>query len=355
MGEPKQLLRVRGKTLVRTAAEAAVGSGAKTVVVVTGASQHAVEQELRGLPVRLVHNPDYLDGMSTSLRTGLRALRPETDACIVMLADQPFLGPAVLDALIATYRASGRSIVQASYRGKPGNPVLWDRMFFNELGRQVGDQGGRSILRERADQVAYCEIPDPMANVDVDTPDAYADVLRLAGEAAQAPDPLAPRFCARCGGALESRQVDGKARPACRVCGQISWLDPKLAAAVVLPMGDRIVLGKRAIDPGKGLWSFPSGYVDRGEVVEDAACREVREELGVDVRLVGLVGVYSAHRRPVVLVVYAGEIVSGEPRACSEVTEVSTFLPGELPPMAFQFDDVIVRDWLKLRGSTGSL
>ena len=145
-------------------------------------------------------------------------------------------------------------------------------------------------------------------------------------------------------------------RPACPACDLVVWSDPKVAVAVVIPWEGGILLGKRAIDPGRGRWSFPSGYVDRGEVLEEAARREVREEIGADVRLDGLVGAYSAAGNPVVLLVYAGEIVAGVPAAGPEVEELRAFPPDALPDMAFAHDDRIVRDWLAVqarRAGTG--
>jgi len=103
MGQPKQLLTYEGKSLVRRAAEAAVASRARQVLVVTGAASQRVDAELAGLAVMLVHNDDYAEGMSTSLRAGLKAVRPEVDAVVVMLADQPFVDTSVIDSLIDLY------------------------------------------------------------------------------------------------------------------------------------------------------------------------------------------------------------------------------------------------------------
>jgi 8-oxo-dGTP diphosphatase len=113
-------------------------------------------------------------------------------------------------------------------------------------------------------------------------------------------------------------------------------------------LGDEhgVLLGRRLIDPGRGRWSFPAGYVNRGEVLEEAAAREVAEELHVGVRISGLVGVYSARDDPVVLVVYAGEIVEGEPRADGrEVGEVRRFRLDALPEPAFAHDRRVLADW----------
>ena len=97
-------------------------------------------------------------------------------------------------------------------------------------------------------------------------------------------------FCQRCGHGLVVEPVHGQPRPRCSTCGFIVFLEPKLAAVVLVSMEDKLVLVRRANEPALGEWSFPSGYVDRGEAVEDAAVREVREETGLQVELNRLLG-----------------------------------------------------------------
>ena len=106
----------------------------------------------------------------------------------------------------------------------------------------------------------------------------------------------------------------GALRPACPACDFVLYLDPKVVVAVAVGHAGRVLLGRRAINPGRGLWSFPGGYVDRGEAVEDAALRETREETGLAVRLTGLLGVYSAVGRPHVVLAYAATAI-GDPAA----------------------------------------
>jgi 8-oxo-dGTP diphosphatase len=154
-----------------------------------------------------------------------------------------------------------------------------------------------------------------------------------------------PSFCPSCGGALRARDVEGKPRPVCERCGSVFYLDPKVAVAVIVPWGAGIILGRRAIDPGRGAWSFPSGYVDRGEVVEEAAVREVEEEIGLRVAIDGLVGVYSSAGEPVVLVVYAARAAGGELAPGPEMSELAVFPPDGLPRMAFSHDRRIIADW----------
>jgi ADP-ribose pyrophosphatase YjhB (NUDIX family) len=157
------------------------------------------------------------------------------------------------------------------------------------------------------------------------------------------------KFCPMCGTPLATRFLHGHDRPACPACGFIHYAGPKVAVGVVIAHEGRLLLNRRAIDPGKGRWSFPSGYVDLGETTTSAAVREVKEETGYEVRLDGLVGVYSAPTRPVVFVVYGGEIVGGEPEPCDEVEEVGLFDLRNLPVLAFEHDDDIVRDWQQWR------
>ncbi len=113
-------------------------------------------------------------------------------------------------------------------------------------------------------------------------------------------DPAAYRFCPSCGGPLERRLVKtgDPERPVCAACGHVVYLDPKVAVGTIIrAANDQLVLVRRAIEPGYGLWVFPGGYVDQGEEITAAAIREAREESGLDVRIDGLLNVYS-YRRP---------------------------------------------------------
>jgi 8-oxo-dGTP diphosphatase len=162
-------------------------------------------------------------------------------------------------------------------------------------------------------------------------------------------------YCLQCGTALVARFQEDRERPTCPACGYIFYLDPKVAVAVVLGDDAGVLLGKRKIDPASGRWSFPAGYVNRGEVLEEAAVREVHEELGITVELTGLVGVYSTRGDPVVLVVYGGRIVQGEPRPDEhEVSEVRRFPLDGLPELAFSHDRQVLADWKRV-AKAGSL
>lgn len=152
-------------------------------------------------------------------------------------------------------------------------------------------------------------------------------------------------FCQNCGAPTAEREVDGRARPVCVACGAVTFLDPKLAAAVVVERGGRVLLGRRG--PGaraSGRWSFPAGFVERGEPVEAAAVREAQEETGLLVALGPLLGLYSAPGETVVLAVYVATAV-GEPVAGDDLDEVGWFAPESLPELAFPHDRRILADW----------
>jgi ADP-ribose pyrophosphatase YjhB (NUDIX family) len=326
--------------------------------------------------------------MSTSLKAGLRAVRPEVDAVIVLLADQPFITAEIIDGLIDLHEQSEARIVRPRYGGQPGNPVLWDQSLFGELMEQTGDQGGRALLQKYRDGIVWLELPDERLQTDVDTPEAYASLTgdlppapvttpseSTAGPASvDSPGPVqadAPtedghkagghphiggfKFCPRCATPLEIQPVSydgGREHQVCPNCSFVVWNDPKVAALTLIPWEGGLLLGLRRENPGSGRWSFPSGFVDRGEVVEAAAKRETREETGLDVELTGLVGVYSAPGNPVIVIAFAAEVRGGTIQADDDLVELRAFDPDNLPDMAFAHDTQIVRDWQAFQART---
>ena len=158
-----------------------------------------------------------------------------------------------------------------------------------------------------------------------------------------------PRFCQHCGGGLETEQVEGRPRPRCSDCGVTVFEDPKLAAVTLVARDGKLALVRRGVEPHIGRWSFPSGFVDRGERVEDAAVRETLEETGLHVRLTGLVGLYSDTGQPVALAVYAAEVVCGELAAGHDAQGVAFFEIEDMPPLPFPHDYRILEDWKAFR------
>jgi 8-oxo-dGTP diphosphatase len=149
--------------------------------------------------------------------------------------------------------------------------------------------------------------------------------------------------CQTCGSVTEERTVDGRLRPVCVACGSVTYLDPKLAVAIVVERDGKVLLGKRGEHTrAAGKWSFPAGFVERGEVVEEAAMREVREETGFEIELGSLVGLISSTGETVVLAVYTGSIVGGAEHAGDDLTELGWFSPDALPELAFPHDSEIL-------------
>ena len=160
------------------------------------------------------------------------------------------------------------------------------------------------------------------------------------------------RFCPVCGGSLESRLLKegDPARLVCVACGYVFYLDPKLAVGTVIQDEQgRIALVRRAIEPGYGKWVFPGGYVDRGEEVQRAAVREAREETGLEVRLDGLINVYSYTGRTPVIVVYAATMIGGCLGCDDEGLEAKFFDPASIPwdDLAFRSTREALREYLR--------
>jgi molybdenum cofactor cytidylyltransferase len=178
MGGPNKLLEeINGKALVRHVAEHVLASRAKPVIVVTGHQKDRVERALAGLPVTFVHNPDFADGLSTSLKTGIAAVPAEADGAIVCLGDMPQVSAKLIDRLIMAFDPErGALVVIPTIEGKRGNPVLWSRRFFPDLAAVEGDVGARHLIGGYAEAVAEVPLDDAGVLTDVDTPEALIAV-----------------------------------------------------------------------------------------------------------------------------------------------------------------------------------
>ena len=149
------------------------------------------------------------------------------------------------------------------------------------------------------------------------------------------------RFCARCGGAMEARLLKATEpeRLVCTSCGFVHYIDPKVAVGTIISDNDgRIVLVRRAIEPGYGKWVFPGGFIDRGETVEAAALREAREECGLHIRLDRLLNIYSYPGNAVIIIAFAATMIGGCLGCDDEGLEAQMFEPHRIP-----WDDLAFR------------
>jgi molybdenum cofactor cytidylyltransferase len=172
--EPKLLAKVGGKALVRHAAEAAVHSTAGPVIVVTGHRAEAVQAELKGLAIQVVHNPLFADGLSTSLKAGFSVLPPEARAAIVLLGDMPFVRPELIDALVASWHDMGEpTALVPVLNGQRGNPVVLSRALQATIAELSGDIGAGAVLRGRSDVLEW-PTEDSAIIQDIDTREEFA-------------------------------------------------------------------------------------------------------------------------------------------------------------------------------------
>ena len=177
MGVNKMLAEIDGRAMVTRTAQRLLSSHARPIVAVLGNEADAVDAALGKLPIERVRNPNYADGLSTSLKCGLSALPADVDGVIVCLGDMPLIAGRDLDRLIAAFNPlEGRAAVVPTRRGQRGNPVLWSRQFFAEMMALSGDQGARRLIEEHADLVAEVEMESDGVLTDIDTPEALAQL-----------------------------------------------------------------------------------------------------------------------------------------------------------------------------------
>jgi molybdenum cofactor cytidylyltransferase len=194
LGTPKQLLHYEGQTLLRRAAETALATACGPVVVVLGAHAQPLVLELQGLPVRIVKNPDWEQGMRSSIRPGMEALLGADEEAlagvIFMLCDQPLVTVRVLEALIQTHAETGKGIVACAYGGTWGVPALFSKTLFWDLATLGSGEGAKQVLANHPEEVATICFPE--GALDVDTPQDYARLREVARTAATAKERSTP-------------------------------------------------------------------------------------------------------------------------------------------------------------------
>jgi molybdenum cofactor cytidylyltransferase len=162
--------------MVERVVDAALESQLAGTVVVVGHEADKVREVLRGRPIRIVDNPSFADGLSTSVRAALGCVGPDYAAALFLLADQPFISSALIDRLLEAFAATGKPIVCPDLDGRPGNPVLFSATLFPELMRETGDRGGRRIIRRHRRDVCLLAVDDPLVCLDIDSVEEYERV-----------------------------------------------------------------------------------------------------------------------------------------------------------------------------------
>jgi len=178
-GEANKLLfETDGAPLVRRVAAAALASRADEVIAVTGHEADLITAALAGLDLRVVHNPDYRDGLSTSLKAGISAVPDGRSGVLVLLADMPRISADIIDLLIGRFEEGGETDICAPvFDCRRGHPVLWPRRFFPQLLEVSGDTGGRDLLKMNADGISAVEVDTADIHFDVDGPgDLWGDL-----------------------------------------------------------------------------------------------------------------------------------------------------------------------------------
>ena len=180
-GQPKQLIRLGGKYLVEWVLDAALNSRLHTVVLVLGHEQETILQALgtkADLPgVKVAINPDYRDGQSTSLKTGLLSVRQNFESVMFLLGDQPMIKTDIIDHMLDQFRQSENDLCVPVYKNKRGNPTIFRKPLYNGLMQISGDIGARDIIRQNLDRTHFLEIDDPLCFFDIDTPRDLENLL----------------------------------------------------------------------------------------------------------------------------------------------------------------------------------
>jgi len=190
-GRHKLLLPLDDRPVLAHVIDVTLASQARPILIVLGHHAHEVRKQIATYAahpdITLIENPDYLQGMSTSMRSGLQIIISHgyrkfkqwqvVDSALILLGDQPLIRPRIIDTLISTWQVTGKRIVAPLYDGKRGNPILFAASLFPELLEVTGDEGGRSVVERHRQELETVELGDAMASYDVDTWEAYQQIV----------------------------------------------------------------------------------------------------------------------------------------------------------------------------------
>jgi len=175
MGTPKQLLPFGRTTVIETAVEHILASGADRTLVVLGAAHDRIEPLLRRFPVDVTVNPDFRAGMLSSVRWGIGRLPSDARAALILLADQPWITAKTIDRVIDAYKASGRGLVLPVFEKSGGHPLLIDLKYRAEIGELDPSVGLKALLAKHSGDVRRVRSADAGVLRDMDTPSDYKD------------------------------------------------------------------------------------------------------------------------------------------------------------------------------------
>ena len=177
MGQPKQKLLYKGESLLQHVVHAALNSTCRPVIVILGAYADTISADIEGEPVVVIHNPNWEEGMASSIRAGIMELEKDDDitGTIIMLCDQPFVDAALIDSLIEQKEKTGKGMVACSYGDTIGVPVFFDRKYFAELLLLKGHDGAKKLLHSFKKDVIT--IPFALGKIDIDTIKDYENLL----------------------------------------------------------------------------------------------------------------------------------------------------------------------------------
>ena len=180
MGTPKQLLLYRGRSFVRHFCDVAIASVCQPITVVLGANAEQIKPEISQLPVQIVENQQWAEGMSSSIRVGLEALlgvNQNLEAVAIALCDQPFVSSQTLDRIVEAYHFTGKPIIASEYAGTLGVPVLFSHTLFSEIMALKSNEGAKQLIKRHIHEVF--SIPFPEGSIDIDTPNDYDQLQTL--------------------------------------------------------------------------------------------------------------------------------------------------------------------------------
>ena len=245
MGEPKQLLRLGGKTLLEQVLENARSAAVDEIVVVLGAAAESIRQQVDLNKIKVVINSSYRQGMGTSLGAGLAALDPAIKAALIILGDQPFVRPATLQRICEEYRRSHAQIVIPLYKGFRGNPILLDRSVFPEVMALSGDVGCRAIFGDHPEGIVKLSVEDAGILLDIDSKADFDKLQSVTGGTpVESLFGLADLDC-------RDMVVDTAARPELVIVGQ----EP--VALALARLGALLSFTVTAVDPLLSVSDFP--------------------------------------------------------------------------------------------------